>query len=73
VLAGITMNCCVETTGRDASERGFGVVLVDEATADFDDRAQHEVARRLVRVCSGRSRVVLPVAKFRLEPRRCSG
>lgn len=45
VLAGITTNCCVETTGRDASERGLGVVVVDEATADFDPMTQEEVAR----------------------------
>ena len=31
VICGISTNCCVETTARDAADRGYGVVIVDEA------------------------------------------
>ena len=30
----------METTARDAADRGYGVILVDECTADFDAQAQ---------------------------------
>jgi nicotinamidase-related amidase len=40
VITGISTNHCVETTARDAADRGYGCVLVDEATADYDDDAQ---------------------------------
>lgn len=45
VVTGISTNCCVETTARDAADRGFGVAIVDEATADYDEPA-HEAALR---------------------------
>jgi nicotinamidase-related amidase len=40
VITGISTNHCVETTARDAADRGYGCVVVDEATADYDDDAQ---------------------------------
>ncbi len=40
VITGISTNHCVETTARDAADRGYGCVIVDEATADYDDDAQ---------------------------------
>lgn len=45
VMTGISTNCCVETTARDAADRGFGVAIVDEATADYDAEA-HDAALR---------------------------
>jgi nicotinamidase-related amidase len=36
VITGISTNCCVETTARDAADRGFACVIVDEGTADYD-------------------------------------
>ncbi len=45
VITGISTNCCVETTARDAAERGWGVVIVDDACADYD-AAAHEAALR---------------------------
>lgn len=45
IVTGISTNCCVETTARDAADRGFGVAIVDEATADYDEPA-HEAALR---------------------------
>jgi nicotinamidase-related amidase len=40
LVTGVSTNLCVETTARDAADRGYGVVLVDECTADYDERAQ---------------------------------
>ena len=45
VMTGITTNCCVETTARDAADRGFGVAIVAEATADYDEAA-HDASLR---------------------------
>ena len=35
VLAGMATDMCVETTARDAADRGFNVILVEDATATF--------------------------------------
>jgi nicotinamidase-related amidase len=45
VVAGIATNCCVSTTVRDAADLGYGVVLVEDCTADYD-RVTHETAIR---------------------------
>ncbi|MGK0172834.1 MAG: hypothetical protein ACI9W2_004575 [Gammaproteobacteria bacterium] len=39
VIGGVVTNACVETTARDACDRGFDVVLVDEACAAFSPEA----------------------------------
>lgn len=36
VITGVITSACVETTARDAADRGYHTVLVDEATADYD-------------------------------------
>lgn len=36
MVVGITANCCVSTTVRDASDLGYGVMIVEECTADYD-------------------------------------
>lgn len=36
LVTGVSTNCCVETTARDAADRGYGTVLVDECCADYD-------------------------------------
>ena len=45
VLTGISTNCCVESTTRDAAERGYGCVVVDDGTADYEPEA-HEASLR---------------------------
>jgi biuret amidohydrolase len=45
VVTGIATNCCVSTTVRDAADLGYGVVLVEECTGDYD-RVTHETAVR---------------------------
>lgn len=66
VITGISTNCCVETTARDAAERGWGVVIVDEATADYDEPA-HEAALRGFHTNFGR---VLPTVDATIEALR---
>lgn len=41
IVAGVSTSACVETTARDAADRGYQVVVVEDATAEFD-RASHE-------------------------------
>lgn len=45
IVVGVSTNCCVEGTVRDAAERGYGCVVVSEATADYDEYA-HEASLR---------------------------
>ena len=35
VLAGMATDMCVETTARDAADRGFNVIVAEDATATF--------------------------------------
>ncbi|MFA5707050.1 cysteine hydrolase family protein [Mycolicibacterium sp.] len=35
-VTGVSTNSCVETTARDAADRGYGTVLVDDCLADYD-------------------------------------
>ena len=41
LITGCVTNYCVETTVRDAADRGFSVVVIDEAVAGFD-QASHD-------------------------------
>ena len=43
VFAGVVTSCCVETTARDAADRGFGCMLVSDACADCIP-AMHDAA-----------------------------
>ena len=45
VVVGIATNCCVSTTVRDAADLGYGVVIVEECTGDYD-QTTHDVAIR---------------------------
>lgn len=36
VVAGVTTNCCIETTVRDLSQRDFEVFVVEDAVAEYD-------------------------------------
>ena len=40
VLGGVVTNRCVETTMRDAADRGYRVILVDDGTAAFSPELQ---------------------------------
>jgi ureidoacrylate peracid hydrolase len=41
VVCGVTTNICVETTVRDAHQRGYDTVVVGDATAEFEISRQH--------------------------------
>lgn len=41
VIVGLVANTCIEGTGRNASELGYHVTLVRDATAAFSDEALH--------------------------------
>lgn len=43
VVCGVTTNCCVETSVRDASQRDYRTFIVADAVAEFDDD-RHNVA-----------------------------
>lgn len=45
VLTGVSTNNCVETTGREASDRGYGVVMVSDATGTCSDEMQDVTLR----------------------------
>jgi len=45
IVTGISTNACVETTARDAADRGYACVLVDDCTTDYDDAAQQATMR----------------------------
>ena len=40
VIGGVVTNRCVETTARDATDRGYRVILVDDGTATFSPELQ---------------------------------
>lgn len=43
VVCGVTTNCCVESTVRDASHRDYKTFVVQDAVAELDDE-RHQVA-----------------------------
>ncbi|QXJ21084.1 cysteine hydrolase [Actinomadura graeca] len=53
VFTGVATNNCVESTLRDASDRAYDCILVDDACAAFD-RESHEASLRNVRRLFGR-------------------
>jgi nicotinamidase-related amidase len=53
VVTGVSTNACVETTARDAADRGYACVIVDAATADYD-QAAHDATLRAFHFNLGR-------------------
>ena len=45
VITGVSTNCCVESTARDAADRGYGCIIVDKATADYDAQGHDATLR----------------------------
>jgi ureidoacrylate peracid hydrolase len=52
VFTGVTTECCVESTMRDAFARGFRIVVVSDAVAAFS-RERHEATLNVVNFCFG--------------------
>jgi nicotinamidase-related amidase len=50
VVAGMATDMCVETTSRDAADRGYNVIVVEDATATFCEAHHHAALSALARV-----------------------
>jgi nicotinamidase-related amidase len=53
IVVGVSTSSCVETTARDAADRGFKVAIVEDATAELDEPS-HEATLRQFAVRFGR-------------------
>lgn len=53
VFCGLATSQCVETSARDAADRGFGVVLVEDALADYEEETHHASLFASQGVCGG--------------------
>ena len=45
VIAGVVTNACVETTARDAADRGYNCILVEDGCASYEE-ISHEMTLR---------------------------
>lgn len=50
VVAGMATDMCVETTSRDAADRGYNVIVVEDATATFCEAHHRAALSALARV-----------------------
>jgi nicotinamidase-related amidase len=50
VITGMATDMCVETTARDAADRGFNVIVVEDAVATFDPEHHRHALSSLARV-----------------------
>lgn len=46
IVAGVSTSSCVDTTARDAADRGWKVVIVEDATAEFDEPSHDATLRQ---------------------------
>jgi nicotinamidase-related amidase len=53
VFTGLSTSQCVETTARDASERGYHIVHIEDAQADYDELSHASSLYSSQGVCGG--------------------
>ncbi len=63
VLVGVTTGVCVTSTARDASDIGFGVLVLGDCCAE-PDPANHEMALKLLQIEGGYIAAVSSAAAF---------
>lgn len=54
VFTGLATSQCVETTARDASDRGYEVIHIEDAQADYDEHTHHASLFSSQGVCGGK-------------------
>ena len=52
VLAGLTTNCCVDATARDAFHLNYNVFVVSDATAAYGEETQRQALAALAQTCA---------------------
>ena len=52
ILVGLTTNCCVDATARDAFHRNFNVFVVSDATAAYGEETQRKALVALTQNCA---------------------
>ena len=76
VLAGMATDMCVETTARDAADRGFNVIVVEDATATYFEHHHRAALSGFARVFGqvwGTAQVLDALSPPRPEARESSG
>ena len=53
VFTGLATSQCVETTARDASDRGYSVIHINDAQADYDELTHNASLLSSRGVCGG--------------------
>jgi len=53
VITGVVTSACVETTARDAADRGYDCIIVSEACADYEQE-MHDATLKAFRLYFGR-------------------
>jgi len=66
VISGVTTDVCVETTARDAADRGFQVLIVEDACTAFSPDL-HRAALQAFSLAFGRVRKTEEVVKLLSE------
>jgi len=51
ILVGLTTNCCIDATARDAFHRNYNVFVVSDATAAYGEEAQRQALDALAQNC----------------------
>jgi nicotinamidase-related amidase len=53
VMTGLSTSQCVESTARDASDRGYVTIHIEDAQADYDETSHHSSLYSSQGVCGG--------------------
>ena len=66
IVSGVTTDVCVETTARDAADRGFQVIIVEDACTAFSEDL-HRAALQAFSLAFGRVRKTQEVVRLLAE------